>query len=323
MNLALDAMGGDFAPSTTVEGAILALNELSENIHITLVGKEDVILAKLKELNYSSDRLHIQHAETVIEMGEHPTKALQTKTDSSIAIGFGLLASGKVHAFSSAGNTGAMLVGSIFSVKPIKGVLRPAIATIYSKPKGRKGILLDVGANVDCKAEVLAQFGELGSIYAKHLLKIENPKVRLINVGEEEQKGSMILQTAYQLLKANPRINFGGNAEGRDIFTSEDHVFVCDGVVGNVVLKLAESMFDIYHEGKLGYNEVFEGLNFEATGGNPVIGVNGNVLIGHGISGPIAIKNMLLQSADLVKADVTGKLTEALIEQQISNTANE
>jgi glycerol-3-phosphate acyltransferase PlsX len=182
-------------------------------------------------------------------MHEHPTKALKEKQQSSIALGFYYLAKGKIDAFISAGNTGAMLVGALFSIKAIDGVLRPTISTIIPKENGGTGLLLDVGINADCKPENLNQFAILGSLYAKHILGIDNPRVGLVNIGEEEGKGNLLAQATYPLLKENSQINFIGNIEGRDIFIDKVDVMVCEGFTGNIILKMAESLFE-NHPGK-------------------------------------------------------------------------
>lgn len=317
MIIAVDAMGGDFAPQCAVDGALLALNLLPPEVKIRLIGVENQVKPLIEALGYQGDRLDFVNAPEVIEMAEHPTKALQQKQESSIAIGFRQLATGEVDAFCSAGNTGAMLVGAVFSVKPIQGILRPVIAGYVPKTNGSIGVLLDVGANVDCKPEVLAQFGELGSVFAKSVLGIENPSVGLMNVGSEEGKGTVTIQTAYQLMKANNRINFFGNVEGRDVFNSTVDVIVCDGVVGNVIFKLAESIYEIMVERKVKTDSFFDELNYEITGGNPIIGINGSVVIGHGISSPKAISNMIHQSWQMVNSEVCQKIKTAFQEQTI------
>ncbi len=293
MKIALDAMGGDFAPDAIVEGAVLAANELPADAQVVLIGDQVRIDATLRRLGTApSARLIVQHAAEVIEMGEHPTKALGQKPDSSIAVGYRMLKSGEVTAFCSAGNTGAMMVGALFSVKALPGVKRPPIAGFIPKTNGGTGVIVDVGANADCKPEMLEQFAEIGSIYAKYVLGIAEPRVGLLNIGEEEGKGTMDVQEAYQLLKANSAVRFIGNIEGRDIFLDKCDVIVCDGFTGNVVLKMAESIYDIMVERGL-EDTYFNRYNYEAIGGSPILGVNGNVVIGHGVSSPLAACNMV------------------------------
>jgi glycerol-3-phosphate acyltransferase PlsX len=314
MKIALDAMGGDFAPDAVIEGVGLALKEFSSDITIVLTGKSELIKEKLNQFNISSTSVEIVDAPEVIEMGEHPTKALSQKPNSSISIGFGLLKMGKVQAFCSAGNTGAMMVGALFSVKAIEGILRPALVSFVPKEDGNFGVLIDVGANADCKPEQLVQFGQMGSIYAKYIYEIENPAVGLMNLGEEEQKGTVLTQAAYQLLKNTPNINFVGNIEGRDLYNRKADVIVCDGFTGNVILKMAENMYDILAKRNI-VDPFFEKFNYEKTGGSPILGVNGNVIIGHGVSSGLAIKNMIHQCVKMIESDISNKIKTALNQQ--------
>jgi glycerol-3-phosphate acyltransferase PlsX len=245
----------------------------------------------------------------MIGMGEHGTKSVLQKPNSSISLGFSYLKDGKIDSFASAGNTGAMLVGAIFSVKPVPGVIRPAVATNVPKLKSGFGIMLDVGANADCKPEVLAQFGLLGSLYAEHVYHIQNPKVGLMNLGEEEEKGNVLTQSTFPLLQKS-EINFIGNIEGRDLFNDKADVIVCDGFTGNVMLKLAETFYILTL--KKGFkDEFFDRFNYEQYGGSPILGVNAPVLIGHGISSPEAIKNMVLLSRTMIKTKFIAKIREA------------
>jgi phosphate acyltransferase len=314
MRIALDAMGGDFAPKAIIEGALLAKKTLASDISIVLVGKEDVIKSELQSLGAAPDAFEIINASQVIEMGEHPTKAFQQKTDASITVGFGMLAQNKVDAFCSAGNTGAMMVGSLFTVKAIPGVIRPGIAGFIPKETGNYGVILDVGANAECKPEVLEQFGLIGSLYSQHVLGVENPKIALMNLGEEEQKGSVIYQAAHQLLKANNKINFVGNIEGRDVFNDKADVIICDGFVGNVILKMAESFYELME--KRGFMDPFTKLfDYSGVGGSPILGINGNVIIGHGVSTPKAIKNMINQAVQMVEVDISSKIKKGLLQE--------
>ncbi|WP_114783270.1 phosphate acyltransferase PlsX [Botryobacter ruber] len=304
MRIALDAMGGDHAPEAVVKGALLAAEQLEQDTDILLIGKEDIIHSLLKEYGYSGNGIKVIHASQVIEMGEHPTKALTQKPDSSIAVGYGLLKAQKADAFCSAGNTGAMLVAAMFSVKAIEGIIRPSIASLVPKLKGDFGVMLDVGANAECKPDVLEQFGEFGSVYAKYVLEIENPKVGLMNLGEEEGKGTVNTQAAHQRLKANKNINFIGNIEGRDLFNDKADVIVCDGYTGNIILKMAESIYDILNEKNI-HDPFVDKFNYEAVGGSPILGINGNAIIGHGVSSPLAICNMVLQAQKMVSSEIS------------------
>jgi glycerol-3-phosphate acyltransferase PlsX len=244
-------------------------------------------------------------------MGEHPTKAFTQKTDSSIVKGFGMLASKKADAFASAGNTGAMMVGSMFTIKPVEGILRPAIAGLIPKESGRYGVILDVGANAECKPEILEQFAVLGSIFSRYVFNVDSPKVGLMNIGEEEQKGPQNLQNAHQLLKANSKINFVGNIEGRDAFNEKADVIVCDGFTGNIILKLAETFYDLTSKRGFYDNTFLDLFNYERVGGSPILGVNGNVMIGHGVSSARAIKNMIDQAVQMVEAEISEKIKNA------------
>ena len=311
MRLGIDIMGGDFAPYETTLGAILAHNELPSNIELVLIGDESSILKVFAEQGFDPSKVRIIPTTEVIGMGEHPTKALPQKPNSSIAVGFHLLKEGKIDAFSSAGNTGAMLVGSMFSVKTIPGILRPSITTILPKEDGSVGILLDVGANADCKPEMLHQFGLLGSLFAEHVYNIKNPKVGLLNIGEEEEKGNITAQAAHVLMKESKEFNFVGNIEGRDLFNDKVDVIVCDGFTGNVVLKLAESFYSLIQSRQL-KDQYFDRFNYENYGGSPILGVNGTVIIGHGISNAKAIKNMVLLSKEVFEARLTDRIQTAV-----------
>jgi glycerol-3-phosphate acyltransferase PlsX len=242
-------------------------------------------------------------------MHEHPTKALKGKPNSSISIGFQLLAGEDIHAFVSAGNTGAMMVGALYSIKAIEGIGRPTISTVLPRENGSMGLILDVGINSDCKPENLLQFAILGSLYAKHILNIENPRVALLNIGEEEGKGNILVQAAYTLLNESPKVNFIGNIEGRDIFTEKTDVIVCEGFTGNVVLKMAESIYDIAVSRNI-RDEYMLKFNFENYGGTPVLGVAEPVIIGHGISKATAFKNMIALAELMLKRRLLDKIRE-------------
>jgi glycerol-3-phosphate acyltransferase PlsX len=310
MKIGLDIMGGDYAPQATVLGAIAAHAALPATDHLVLIGDKDVAVSILQENNFNPDHFEYVHTTEVIGMGEHPTKAVVQKPNSSISVGFQLLKGGDIHTFSSAGNTGAMLVGSMFSVKAIPGVLRPAMTAIAPKLKGGINILLDVGANADCKPEVLFQFGVLGSLFAESVYNIPNPRVALMNIGEEEEKGNLLLQATYPLMKDTGKFNFVGNVEGRDLFGNNSDVIVCDGFTGNVILKMAESFYVVALKKQL-KDEFFDRLNYEEYGGSPILGVNGSVVVGHGISTPKAIKNMVLLSRNMVETGLVDKIKQA------------
>ena len=307
MNIGLDMMGGDFAPLEAVKGVQLFYSSHSSPSRLFLFGDEAQVNRLLKDNGIPVDNISVIPSTQVIGMHEHPTKALKEKTQSSISIGFQYLASGKIDAFISAGNTGAMLVGTLFSIKAMQGVLRPTISTIIPKENGKTGLLLDVGLNADCKPEHLNQFATLGSLYAQHILGIENPRVGLINIGEEEGKGNMLAQAAYSLLKENKQINFTGNIEGRDVLVDTCDVMVCDGFTGNIILKLAESIHDITQRKQINH-EYFDLFNFENYGGTPVLGVPKPVIIGHGISHALAFKNMIVLAEKMLESDLLTKM---------------
>ena len=314
MNIALDMMGGDYAPLEAVKGISLFLAEGDKNTTLTLIGDKAIVEALLLEHKISTDSITLMHASEVIGMQEHPTKALREKQQSSIAIGFELLASGKTDAFISAGNTGAMMVGSLFSIKAIEGVSRPTIGAYIPRENGKLGLLVDAGINSDCKPENLAQFATLGALYAEHILGYPNPKVGLINLGEEEGKGNLLTQAAYPLLKENKHINFIGNIEGRDVLIDKADVMVCEGFTGNVVLKLAESIYDLVQRRGI-QDEHFERFNFEVYGGVPVLGVAKPVVIGHGISHALAFKNMILTAERMIAKDLMQKMKDIFSSQ--------
>lgn len=305
-------MGGDFAPLEAIKGVQEYLEEPNGNpAQVVLIGDEEKIKPLLSDYRLPPDSFTVVHAPQVIDMHEHPTKALKEKQQSSIALGFGLLANGKTDAFISAGNTGAMLVGALYSIKAIEGVLRPTISTIIPKENGETGLLLDVGLNSDCKPEHLNQFAIMGSVYAQNILGIDKPRVALMNIGEEEGKGNLLAQATYPLLKENRHINFVGNVEGRDLFVDKADVVVCDGFTGNIILKMAESLFEITQRKNINH-EYFDRFNFENVGGTAVLGVSKPVIIGHGISKSKAFKNMLFLAQKMIEKEMLQKLQTEL-----------
>ena len=303
-------MGGDNSPDATLNGAYLASKELGKNETIVLVGDEKLAKSWLKSNNINSSIFEFIHADEVISMNEHATKALRKKPNNSISVGFNALKNKEIDVFSSAGNSGAMLVGSMFSIGPIKGVIRPSITSILPKKNGGVGLILDVGVNADCKPDVLFQFAILGSLFAENVYNIQKPKVGLLNIGEEKGKGNLLTQSTYRLLEDNDDINFVGNVEGRDLFNDKADVIVCDGFTGNVVLKLAESFYSLINQKNI-KDDYFDRFNYEIYGGTPVLGVDGNVLIGHGISNENAIKNMILLGKDLINSNLNSKIKKA------------
>jgi glycerol-3-phosphate acyltransferase PlsX len=312
MNIGVDIMGGDYAPSAVVEGVIDSLEHLSADDILLLIGDEKAIAEKLASMNISSNQLKIVPATEVIEMGDHPARAFSQKKDSSIAVGFNMLKNRELDGFCSAGNTGAMLVGASYTVNVIPGVFRPALATLLPCVDGRNSIMLDVGLNPDSKPDVLLQYGILGSIYARCVLGIPNPTVGLLNIGHEETKGTAAVKAAYELMKDHPGLNFTGNIEGHSLFHEDiTDVLVCDGFIGNVVLKQAEATYMLSRKINVSH-PFFERLNFENIGGTPIVGINANVVIGHGISKRKAIMNMILQTEAVVNANLAQKIIEAI-----------
>ena len=302
-------MGGDFAPLEAVLGVVSFLKNNPDDFHLVLIGDQVLVQQYLSNQNIDSSNYSILHAEEVILMHEHPTKALKEKPQSSIAKGFNLLASGELDAFVSAGNTGAMMVGALFTIKTIEGVIRPTIGAYIPREDGSLGLLVDVGLNSDCKPENLNQFAILGSLFAEHILGIKTPRVGLVNIGEEEGKGNLLCQSAYPLLKANHLINFIGNIEGRDILMNKADVMVCDGFTGNVLLKMAESVYDIVKKRNI-EDDYFNRFNFEMYGGVPVLGVSKPVIIGHGVSKAMAFENMIKISANMLKFSLIKKMQD-------------
>lgn len=310
MKIGVDIMGGDHAPKETTLGAIQAQKELPSNFRLVLFGDENAIKQILKDEGADASLFDIVHSTEVLEMSENPTRAIQQKPNSSMSLGFKHLAAKNIDGFCSAGNSGAMLVGSMFSVKTIPGILRPTISTVVPKENGSKGVLVDVGANADCKPEHLQQFALLGSLLAQHVFHLDNPKVGLMNIGEEEKKGNILSQSAHKLLADNKQVNFIGNIEGRDLFNDKADVIVCDGFTGNIILKLAESFYYLLKKRNM-TNDYFEGFNFENTGGTPILGVNAPVVVGHGISKSKAIKNMILLTKEVAEVGLIDKITKA------------
>ncbi|MGZ3862601.1 MAG: phosphate acyltransferase PlsX [Bacteroidia bacterium] len=310
MKIGLDIMGGDFAPNNELDGALLAVKELPPHVKIVLIGDSDAAKKYITAQKGDPSLFEYIHTTEVIQMGEHPTKALAQKPNSSIGLGFKLLKENNIQSLTSAGNTGAMLVGAMFSVKAVPGVIRPSIGSILPKENGKVGYILDVGTNADCKPDVLYQFGIIGSLFVKHVYKIDNPRVALLNLGEEAEKGNLVSQAAYAMMKDTRDFNFVGNIEGSDIFNDKADVIVCEGFTGNVILKLCESFYSVIKKRKRS-DEFFDRFNYELYGATPMLGINSNVLIAHGKSTPLAIKNSLLIAKEIAEANLPEKIKEA------------
>lgn len=326
MLIAVDAAGGDFYPKNPVEGAIKVLEEDS-SIQILLVGPEQIIMDELKSYDYDSSRVHVLNAPDVIGMDESPATAVRSKQNSSIVVGIGALKQGKCDAFVSAGNTGALLAASTFILGKLDGVIRPTIASYYPTIEGFR-LLVDAGANLEVKPEMHVQFAKMASIYCSEILGIENPRIGLINVGHEEEKGTENLKSTYKLFSDNP--NFVGNLEGKDILFAKADVYLTDGLVGNVTLKFGESfpealkmmIMSAVKKGAIDQNDAItaqtvlstalDPFNYEHVGGIPFLGVNGVSIVGHGGSTPRAITNMILGAKKCVEANLNDKIVESL-----------
>jgi glycerol-3-phosphate acyltransferase PlsX len=328
--IALDAMGGDFAPMNEIEGTLMALNNKVRDIdfEVILVGKSDMIESSLRKIGKSHHSISIVNADEIITMHDDPTAPLKTKKNSSISIGIGLIRENKAEAFVSAGNTGAVMSTGTVMLGRIPGVSRPTIGTFFPG-KQNPVLILDVGANVDCKPNFLRDFAIMGDIYFKNILKVKSPKIGLLNIGEEETKGNELLLETYSLLKKS-NINFIGNVEGGDVLQGIADVVICDGYTGNVLLKFAESVLTVlktkfrdYAETglvnklKVGIfrpllKEVLSDFDYQKYGGVPLLGVNGVVIIGHGKSSPLAIQNMIFKAAEQCESEINNKIGDAL-----------
>lgn len=323
MRIAVDAMGGDHAPGEVVAGALQWLDQYQGNV--ILVGKRDLIEKELQDQNYDPARLEIVEASQVIGMDESPAQALRRKKDASIVIATQLVKTGQADAVLSCGSTGAQMAAAIFILGRMEGIERPPIVAALPNVKGKQTVLVDVGANVDCRPRQLLQFAVLGSAYASSSLEIENPRVALLNNGSEEGKGNQLSLETYDLLKANPSINFIGNLEGRELLDDQADVIVCDGFVGNVILKTIEGLAMYIARGvskELGMTPNFFGrLDYTQYGGAPLLGVNGISMVCHGSSRRNAVFNGLRAVDDCFRKGMVELQKKALI--QLTSTAGE
>lgn len=310
MKIGVDIMGGDFAPAATVRGSILAAQNLSKDHKLLLIGDQEKIESICKDENFDPSVFEIIHTTETIEMSDYPAKAFSQKPNASIVIGFKLLSSGEIDGFASAGNTGAMLVGAMHMVKSVPGIIRPCITASVPKSSDTPTILLDVGINPDCKPDVLYQYAILGSLYAEYIYNIKSPRVGLLNIGSEEEKGNLQTKATFQAMKGTNDFNFAGNIEANELFSEDFDVIVCDGFIGNVMIKEAEAFYTLIKKRKI-QDEFFEKFNFVNYGGTPILGINAPVMIGHGISNEIAIKNMVLQTANVINTGLCSKIKEA------------
>ena len=315
LRIGVDAMGGDYAPEAVVKGAVEALPLLDATSKVVLFGDKEAIERCLEAEGYEGDRIEIVATSEVITMHDHPAKAFQSKPESSIRKGFEYLKAGKIDGIASAGSTGAMMAGAMFTVGVTEGVIRPAISAAIANVRRGYTLLLDVGLNVDCKPEVLHQYGIMGSIYAKDLWGLENPRVGLLNIGEEESKGNAAAKAAYQMLAAEESINFVGNIEGKEFYLGKADVVVCDGFMGNVLLKLSESLRYIAKARKI-EDEFLDNLNYEIKGGTPALGVGEVVIVGHGSSTVLALRNMVHQTELSIKSGYAEDIRKAFAERK-------
>ncbi len=318
MKIGLDVMGGDFAPKSTIVGAMQALKEITSHDRIVLIGAEEVMRQELEAAGGNPGDFIMVNATEAIGMAEPPTRAVVQKPNSSISIGFHMLKHGHIDAFASAGNSGAMVVGSMYSTGTIQGIIRPCTSVLAPQENGGVSVLLDVGTITDCKPEVMYQFGILGSIYAHYVYKIENPRVGLLNIGHEEEKGNLLTQASFGFMKDSKDFNFIGNIEGRDILRNKADVIVCDGFTGNVILKLMESVYRMLV--KKGFkDEYIDRMNYENYGGTPLLGINSSVIVGHGISNDKAIKNMIILAKEVHEVELSKKIQQALLKNSTIN----
>lgn len=330
MRIVVDAMGGDYAPKNVILGTIDALTDSNSRFEVILTGDKSAIEKELADASASSDLpITIHHTSQIITMEDSPATAVKTKSDSSMVVGLSLCKQGIGDAFLSAGNTGAQMAASTFILGRIPGVLRPTISAFFPHPNGIS-LILDVGANVDCKPEHLVQFAQMGSIFISQMENVSSPKVGLLSVGEEDTKGNDVTKETNQLLKTTSNINFIGNIEGRDIFKGTADVMVCDGFVGNIILKMAESISHIlgprFKSEMKAMNldqsqmmlvggllkQVMKPFDYEEVGGVPLLGLNGVSIIGHGGSSPKAIKNMIFEAEKMVNLKVNDRIQKAI-----------
>lgn len=328
MRIALDAMGGDYAPAVTVEGAIETVNEYND-LDVILFGDESRIKEEFKDKRYPSDRIHVRHTSEVIGMQESPIIALRKKKDSSIRRAIDAVKSKEAEAVVSAGNSGVAIAAALFVLGTSKGVDRPAIAALMPTLKG-PFVLIDAGANVDCNAENLLQFALMGSSYCKAIFNSQEPRVALLSIGEEDTKGNELTREAFKLLKGAD-LNFIGNIEGKDIFLGDADVVVCDGFIGNIVLKTSEGLAEVIIKmlkreltgmsaGRIGYLLMKSALrnfrkktDYAEYGGAPLLGINGTCVISHGRSTARAIKNALRVAVEFSKKEAHKIISEEII----------
>ena len=312
MRIALDAMGGDHAPRSPLLGSLEALKVLPPGDEILLVGKTERIEQELQLAGITlPDRIRVIEASEMIDMDEAPTVALSHKRQASIPVAYGMMRQGQADAIISAGNTGAMLVGAMYTLHTIPGIIRPCIPALVPQSNDQYSLLLDVGSNPDAKPDVLYQYAIIGKAYAELVMKVDEPRVALLNIGEEEEKGNLLTQATHRLMKESPEFNFIGNIEARDLFNHSADVIVCDGFTGNIVLKQAEAFYNLLIDRQV-KDPFFERYNYENYGGTPILGINGIAMIAHGISTPNAFKTMFLEVRKIHDSGLISELQESL-----------
>ncbi len=310
VTIGLDTAGGDFAPEANIKAALSFVNDdETQGVKVVLFGDKGQNIKDIEREGGDPSLFTFIDCAEVIEMGDNPVKAFVSKKSSSIVKGFLALAKNEIDAFCSTGNTGAMLVGAMQVVKAVPGIIRPCISSVLPQADGTYSLILDVGANADCKPDVLYQFALIGALYSKVVYQVKNPRVALLNIGEEEEKGNLLTKAVFNQLKTCEKINFVGNIEGSDLFASKSDVIVTDGFTGNVVLKQAEA-FHSLTVGRGVEDPFFDKFNYEGYGGTPILGVNSNVLIGHGKSSVPAVKKMLKLAAQVSEVDLPSKISE-------------
>jgi glycerol-3-phosphate acyltransferase PlsX len=312
MRIGIDIMGGDFAPEAAVLGSFLARNNIPADVELILFGPKESITRIAGDNGFSVNGLEIIPTSEVISMSDNPYKAFISKKESGIVKGFKALKTGEIDGFCSAGNTGAMMIGASQVINVIPGVIRPAIAARLPNTNGHDALLLDVGLNPDSRPDVLYQYGILGKSYAQSIYKIQDPRVGLVNIGSEEEKGNLTVKSTYQLMKDCNDYNFVGNIEANNFFTDPGaEVMVCDGFIGNIILKEAEGLYKLLKKRNI-EDEFFEKFNFENFGGTPILGINKPVVVGHGISNDVAIKNMILHTLEVVQNNLITNIKVAI-----------
>lgn len=336
IRIAIDVMGGDFAPLNEIQGAILAsekFKQLGLNIEFVFVGKESEIKKAMETLSFPHLVYSIVNADEIVTMHDDPTAVIKSKRNSSLFMGIDIHARGNADAFVSAGNTGAVMSTATVVLGRIKGVSRPTIGTFLPTQHGRPVLLLDVGATIECKPRFLYEYAIMGDVYSKIVQGIDKPKIGLLNIGEEATKGTEPILQTHALLSEST-MNFIGNVEGRDVLAGTADVVICDGFVGNIVLKFAESMLGLLKAKIKGYaakgifhklmvlfmliplKKILKDFDYQEYGGVPLLGVNGVVIIGHGKSSPLAIQNMLTRAVEVIRGDVNGSIKQALVDKK-------